>query len=271
MAQEKTTPTPLKSVPAITPSTSSASSTSAQTPNAASSAVSGTEKKATAAAKKPATKATAKKTAKKSVKKKTAAKKAVKKTAAKSAVKPAAKKTTKTVKKAVKKSVKKATSPKAKAAVKSAVKSVGGASNISQFKPFNPNTMNMEKVMSQGKNQFDKLAQDASVASRENIEAVIKSSTIFAKGLEEVMRLSMSMAQDAAERQSRFMKDVLSVKTLNEFTEVQNRIAQANFEDFMSGATKITEISTKILNDSIEPINNQFTKSIKKATDKMAA
>jgi phasin family protein len=252
MAQEKVTPTPLK--PVTTSSVSAPTATEAGNVSVP---------KTPAKAAKKAVKTTVKKIAKK--------KPSVKKSVKKTAVKPAAKKAAKTVKKAAKKSVKKAMSPKAKPAVQSVVKSAGGVSNISQFKPLNSNTMNMEKIMSQGKNQFDKLAQDASAASRENIEAVIKSSTIFAKGLEEVMRLSMSMAQDAAERQSRFMKDVLSVKTLNEFTEVQNRIAQANFEDFMSGATKITEISTKILNDSIEPINNQFTKSIKKATEKMAA
>lgn len=194
--------------------------------------------------------------------------------APKSAVKKVKKATVKTA--AKKAGVKKAASAQTASAQKSgstnssASYTKGADAFLSSLYSLNPN-IPMEKVMVQSKTQFDKLAQDASNASRENVEAVVKCTTTFAKGFEEIMRVSMSMAQDAAERQGRFMKDVLSVKTLNEFTEVQNRIAQSNFEDFMSGATKLTEMSIKVLNDSIDPLNEQLNSTIKKATQKAAA
>ena len=66
-------------------------------------------------------------------------------------------------------------------------------------------------------------------------------------------------------------KEAMSSKTINEFAEVQNKIAQSNFDDFMAGATKLTEISTKLITESAEPVNAQIGKAIKKASESMAA
>ena len=218
-----------------------------------------TEKKSTEA-KKPAAKTAKKKAA---PKKKAAAKKATPKKV--TAKKVATKKTT-AKKPAVKKS-----SVKKKTAQKSAARAVKSATPKMKTPLSGATNPTMEKIMTQSKNQYDKLTKDATNMGRENVEAAIKSSTIFAKGCEDLMRMTMSIAQDAAERQSKFVKEALSSKTLNEWTEVQNKIAQANFDDFMSSATKITEMGVKIFNDSIEPINSQLSKSIKKASDSMAA
>lgn len=125
--------------------------------------------------------------------------------------------------------------------------------------------------MTQGQNQMDQIAQQASEAGRENIEACIKAGTIFAKGFESLMRESMAMAQDTAEKQTQFVKQALSVKTLNEWTDIQNKLAQSNFDQFVSNATKISEMSAKLLNDSCEPLQNQAAKGLKKAANSAKA
>ena len=133
----------------------------------------------------------------------------------------------------------------------------------------------MEVAMTKSKTsapyQFDQLAQEAASASRENIDALTKSGTIVAKGFEEIIREAMSFAQSAAEKQMQYAKEAMSVKTINEFSDVQNKIAQSNFDDAMASATKITELGTKVLTDAIEPLNNQVTKTVQKATDAVAA
>jgi len=77
--------------------------------------------------------------------------------------------------------------------------------------------------------------------------------------------------QSSAEKQTKLMKEALSSKTLNEFTEVQNKIAQHNFDDFMSGATKISEQCVRVLTACSEPVNSQMSKVVKKATSSIAA
>jgi phasin family protein len=135
---------------------------------------------------------------------------------------------------------------------------------------FLPN-QSMEKTMTKSKSQMDRLAQDAGHMGKEGFEAFIKSSTVFAKGFEEILRAGVALAQDSAERQAQYMKEALSSKTLNEWTEVQNKIAQASFDDFMAGTTKITEMGVKVLTETAEPFNAQMGKAIKKASDSMAA
>ena len=124
----------------------------------------------------------------------------------------------------------------------------------------------MESMMTKSKQQFEKLTQDANDFGREGIDAFVKSGTIFAKGFEDIFRTSMALAQSSAEKQSQFIKDVMSSKTLNEFTEVQNKIAQANFDDFMASATKLSEMSVKLMTAASEPLNEQATKTMQKAS-----
>lgn len=125
--------------------------------------------------------------------------------------------------------------------------------------------------MTQSTKQFEKLAQDAGDMGRNSVEAFIKSGTIFAKGFEDLFRESVSFAQSSAEKQSELMKKAMSAKTLNEWTDIQNKVAQQSFNEFMAGATKISEMSVKLLNEASEPINEQVAKTMKKASKAAAA
>lgn len=125
--------------------------------------------------------------------------------------------------------------------------------------------------MLNGNNQFDQFAQQAAAAGQDQMEAFVKSSTIFAKGMENIFKTCMAMAQDSGEKGSEAAKALMGCKTINEFTEAQNKLAQASFDEFMAGATKISEMSVKVATDSFEPINTQMSKNIKKATEAVAA
>lgn len=183
-------------------------------------------------------------------KKKPAAKPAAKKVVTKKAVKKtAAKKTAKTQKRKPA-----AAKAKTKVTANTNTKTTKIASN------------DMETIMTQSKQQFEQFTKGAADFNRDGVEAFVKSGQIFAKGFEEILKQSVAVAQASAEKQAKFVQQAMSVKTANEFSEVQSKIAQANFDDFMSGATKLTELSTKVLTEAIEPINSQVTKSVQKAS-----
>lgn len=110
--------------------------------------------------------------------------------------------------------------------------------------------------------QFEQMSKDAAEMGREGFDAAVKSSTIYAKGFEAWLRTGMEMAQSAAEKQAEFAKQAMSSKTLNEFSELQNKMAQTSFDDFMAGATKLSEMAVKTLTDASEPVNEQMTKAM---------
>ncbi len=201
---------------------------------------------------KKAVRKTVKAAPKKKVRKVTTARKPVKKTAALKAGKTAKRATAK--RKTTKRKVT-VIKPTAKAKTEGATFGVNTPTNNA-----------MEKVMTQSTAQFENITQEASDFGRDNVEAFIKSGTIFTKGFEDLFRVSLSLAQSSAEKQSQFMKEAMTTKSLNEWADIQNKIAQANFDDFMAGATKISELSTKLLTEASEPINSQVTKGVNKAT-----
>jgi phasin family protein len=79
------------------------------------------------------------------------------------------------------------------------------------------------------------------------------------------------MAQKSAEQNSKAVKTLMGCKTLNEFTEAQNRIAQQSFDEWVNGTSKLSEQCVKILTDALEPINGQLGKAIKKASEAVSA
>lgn len=121
------------------------------------------------------------------------------------------------------------------------------------------------------KGQFDNFFKETNDFGTQYTDACAKSTSIFMKGCEEIFGTMMSLAQTSTEKQSKFVKEALSVKSINEFAEIQNKITQSNFDDFVAGATKISEIGTKVLTDSAEPVNEQVTKVIKKASESVAS
>ncbi len=119
--------------------------------------------------------------------------------------------------------------------------------------------------------QFDKIIKDTTDFGAQYSDACTKSSAIMMKGFEDIFGTVVSMAQSSAEKQAKFVKEAMGSKTINEFAEVQNKIVQANFDDFMAGATKISEIGTKVLTESSEPVSAEINKVVQKATKSMAA
>ncbi|MBU0800739.1 MAG: phasin family protein [Alphaproteobacteria bacterium] len=132
-------------------------------------------------------------------------------------------------------------------------------------------TQAMETIMTKSKEQMEKLSNEAAAVSKDHVEALMKSGSIFMKGYEDIMKTYMGLAQKTAEKNGEAFKTLLSCKTVNEFAEVQNRLAQQGFDDMMTGATKLSELTVKLASEGFAPINDQMSKSIKKASDAMAA
>lgn len=239
-------------------------------------------KKKKAAAKKPAVKKTvAKAPAKKAVTKPAVKKPAVKKAATiaktvtkkKAAPKAAPKKKT-IAKKVVAKKAKPKTSFKPKPKPKTSKPKTTQTKKTETFIMTQPNFNPQDfapKDFEAAQAQFDQFTKEAANINREGIDAIVKSGTIFAKGFENIIRESIGLAQSATEKQMQLAKDAMTSKTINEFSDAQNKIAQSSFDDFMSGTTKITELGVKVLTEAIEPINDQVAKSVQKATEAVAA
>lgn len=184
----------------------------------------------------------------------------------------AVKKKQKTVAKKTAETVLKTAKPAQKAATLDISAFTNGFPQFKQFKQFNTfQPFKLETDMFKGNKQFEKIAQDAAAAGQDQVDALVKSSTILAKGVEDILKTCMEIAQETTEKNQSVAKTVMSCKTLNEFTDLQTRLAQASFDEFMTNATRISEKTVKLYTDAFEPINDQVGKAMKKASDAVAA
>ncbi len=137
--------------------------------------------------------------------------------------------------------------------------------NLNQSMPSFEGFETMETTMNNFKNQYEKMSGDASSSVRESVENLTKSSATFTKGAEQMMKTLSEVVQESAQRNAEAMKSMMAVRTLNEFAEAQNKLAQQNFDDMMSVMTKMSEMTIKLCTEAFEPINSQMTKTMNSA------
>jgi len=130
---------------------------------------------------------------------------------------------------------------------------------------------NMEEAMAKGKTHFEKFSGEAASLGKENVEALVESGNIFAKGFEGIMKAYVSLAQDVSEKNAEAFQKLMGCKTVNEYAETQNKVAQESFDDFMAGATKLSELGIKLATDAFEPLNEQITRNLSRVTESVAA
>jgi phasin family protein len=149
------------------------------------------------------------------------------------------------------------------------------ASSVVPFSPFitdfSNNNQTMETLMNTQKNHFEKFSTDQSEQAKQASDSIMKAGTVYMKGVEQMMKTWMSMAQETSEKNANAMKQLMACKTINDFTEAQNKLAQQNFDDMMQNATKLSEICIKLCTEACDPLNDQLSKAIKKASEQMAA
>jgi phasin family protein len=130
---------------------------------------------------------------------------------------------------------------------------------------------NMENFMNKSQSQFDNLTKDQGAWVKDTMEAMMKSGKVTAERMQEMMNFCTQMAQESSEKQAQMMKSMMQCKTMSDWTEFQSKCAQNSFEDMMQAMTKFTEMTIKVTSEAMEPINDQMTKAMKKASDTMAA
>lgn len=130
-----------------------------------------------------------------------------------------------------------------------------------EFKPY---ISAMESLMSNYKDQYEKMSSDATGYMRQGLESYVQYGTSMMKGMEVFTKTYMELAQDSAERNANALKGLMACRTLNEATEAQNKLIQSNLDESMSAATKLSELAIKICTEACEPINQQMTKTMKK-------
>ena len=113
--------------------------------------------------------------------------------------------------------------------------------------------------------------EDFAAAAKENMDAALKSSQLFAKGAEAINAQMLAVAREAMEENLKASKAVLACKTPEALFELQNEIARTNYEKAIAETKKLTEMSVKVAEEASAPINARVNANVEVITKNLAA
>ena len=129
------------------------------------------------------------------------------------------------------------------------------------MKAKNGQSFSMDSFSGNGMKQME----DMMSMGKQSTDAWMKFGSIFSQGMGEMMSICMTKAKTANEKNANAWKSMMGCKTVNEFAEMQNRMAQESFEEAMSTSAQVSEMTVKVMMDAFEPLNKQMSQAMKKA------
>lgn len=94
--------------------------------------------------------------------------------------------------------------------------------------------------------------------SKANVEAMVQSSTLAAKGFEELTKAYAAYTGEAIDKTNAAVKALASAKSPTEFVQLQAQLAKENTESLLAETRKLAEIVNAIVTSSMAPIQARF-------------
>jgi len=128
----------------------------------------------------------------------------------------------------------------------------------SAFSDMNEKSKSALEKSSKAFEEFGELAKG-------NLEAVVESSKIAAKGVETLGQDAAEFGRKSFEKTSATMKSFAAVKTPAEFFQLQSELMSSTMDAFAAEASKNSEALLKLVSDISQPLSNR----VSVVTDKM--
>ncbi|WP_377809896.1 phasin family protein [Azospirillum sp. A29] len=125
----------------------------------------------------------------------------------------------------------------------------------------------IEKASAKVLKSYDELT----VLTKENVDALVKSGTIVAKGAEEAGKQVAAFTQSSLEKSVSNAKALLAVKTIQELVELQKAYTKASLDAFVSESTKLQELTVKVANEALAPLNARVNATVEVLSKKPVA
>ena len=116
-----------------------------------------------------------------------------------------------------------------------------------------------QKAATEGYEKLTKGFEDIAAFNQDNVDAIVKSSGIAVKAVEELNAEIVSFSKKSVEEGVAAAKELSAIKTMPELLEKQTAFAKSSVDDFMKQATKFNELAMAAAKDVFEPMNARAT------------
>ncbi|MBA3677750.1 MAG: phasin family protein [Sphingosinicella sp.] len=103
-----------------------------------------------------------------------------------------------------------------------------------------------------------KLLEEATDLTKGNVEAIVASSKIVAKGVETLGQEAADYGRRSFEEASAALKSLAEVKSPTDFFKLQSDFARSAFDSFVAESSKTSEAVIKLAGEVAEPITSRY-------------
>lgn len=100
---------------------------------------------------------------------------------------------------------------------------------------------------------------------KDNVEAVVKSGAVAAKGFEDLAKAYAGFGLQSLEKAGSAAQALSVCKTPTEFMETQVKLARGAFEDYVAESRKLAELTAAVVNEAAEPLASRVRAAAKAA------
>lgn len=109
-----------------------------------------------------------------------------------------------------------------------------------------------------------KLAEEFADFQKGNVEALVTSAKVAAKGLESLGQDAAELSRKNFEGAQAALKSFAAVKSPTELFKLQGDYAKSSFDSFVAEASKNTEAALKLAGDIFQPLSNRLAVAAEK-------
>jgi phasin family protein len=110
-----------------------------------------------------------------------------------------------------------------------------------------------------------KMAEEMTDFAKGNVEALVESSRIAARGLETLGQEAAEYSRKSFESVTAAMKSFAGVKSPTEFFKLQSDFMRQSFDQAVAETSKNTETMLKLAGDAAQPLSNRLAVAAEKA------
>ncbi len=123
-------------------------------------------------------------------------------------------------------------------------------------------------VNERAKAQFEKNAkavEELNAFAKGNVEALVESGKIAAKGFETIGQDSAEFTRKSFEKATATMKELSAVKSPADFFKLQSDFVRETFDSIIAVTSKNTEAMMKLAGDAAQPVSSRYAVAVEKA------
>jgi len=116
-----------------------------------------------------------------------------------------------------------------------------------------------------------RLVEELTDLTRGNVEALVASSKVAAKGVETLGQEAAEYGRKSFEEASAALRSFAEIKSPTDLFRLQSEFAKTQFESLVAESSKVSEAVLKIAGEVIEPLSSRYSVAAEKVKTAIAA